>query len=681
MRNVLVCTAWPYANGPLHLGHFAGCFLPGDIFARYQRMAGNNVLMVSGSDQHGTPITVTAEMENVKPEDVAEKFHRLNSDSLERMGISYDLFSKTHLPDHFEVVHDIFLKLHEKNYIYKRKLMAPFCPKCDRFLPDRYIEGTCPNCAFEDARGDQCDGCGKTLDAEELIEPKCKLCGATPRQKETEQFYLRLTHLVGPLWNMLEDKNYWRPSVIGLTKGWLEEGLEDRAITRDLKWGVPIPLPGYDKKCIYVWFEAVIGYLSCTKQVCEKLGKPEMWKDFWFDRDARIYYFLAKDNIPFHTIIFPAMIAGYDGDMNLPYDVPSNQYLTLNNEQFSKSRKHAVWIPSYLERYPPDLMRYYLTINMPEHKDTDFTWKNFVRTVNEDLIATLGNMIHRVMVLASSYFGEIPPHTDDYVPDETDTGLLEAIEVGRREVGDNIDRCRFQNAVKALMALARKGNEYLTKKEPWKTVKDDRGATQNVVHNMLRVTNALSVMMVPFMPFTAQKLYKMLGNSGDITEISWDADLGKINAGYGLRKPRPLFRKLDLEQVLKQEAEAGQEEAGKKVKTFRPVKKKISFDHFKALDLRAARILSAEDHPNAKNLYLLKVDMGEEEPRQMVAGIKKSYSTSELTGMNIVVVANLEPAVIRGVRSEAMLLAGEDAQGGVSLVTPSKELEPGSRVY
>ena len=681
MTNVLVCTAWPYANGPLHLGHFAGCFLPGDIFARYQRMAGNNVLMVSGSDQHGTPITVTAETEGITPEEVAERYHRLNTDSLERMGISYDLFSKTHNPAHYEVVHDIFTNLHEKNYIYKKKLLAPYCPKCDRFLPDRYIEGTCPTCSYEEARGDQCDGCGNTLDADELVNPRCKLCGTEPEQKETEQFYLRLTHLVGPLWNMLEGKDYWRPSVMGLTKGWLEEGLEDRAITRDLKWGVPIPLPGYEKKCIYVWFEAVIGYLSCTKQVCEALGKPDMWKDFWYDRDARIYYFLAKDNIPFHTIIFPAMIAGYDGEMNLPYDVPSNQYLTLNNEQFSKSRKHAVWIPSYLERYPPDLMRYYLTINMPEHRDNDFTWMNFVRTTNEDLIATLGNMIHRVLVLASKNFGEIPPLADGYAPDDLDRGLMEAMDTSRKEVGENLDRCRFQNAVKALMALARKGNEYLTIKEPWKTIKNDRDSCQNTIHNMLRLTNSLSAMMAPFMPFTAQKLHKMLGNEGNVTDVSWDANHAEIIIGHKLKKPRPLFRKLDLEKVLKQEEMAGMEDEGEKPKKIRPLKKKVGFDHFKALDLRVARIEEVEDHPDSKNLFVMKVDIGQDELIQMVAGLKKYYEASKLQGKKIVVIVNLEPAVIRGVRSEAMLIAGEDDGGKVSVIVPLDELEPGSRVY
>ena len=679
MRNVLVCTAWPYANGPLHLGHFAGCFLPGDIFARYQRMAGSNVLMVSGSDQHGTPITVSAEAEGITPEEVADRYHELNSASLAKMGISYDLFSKTHNPDHFEVVQDIFLKLYEKNYIYKRELLAPFCPKCERFLPDRYIEGTCPHCAYTDARGDQCDGCGKTLDANELLKARCKLCGTAPEHRETEQFYLRLTHLEGPLWNMLEGKNHWRPSVMGLTKGWLEEGLEDRAITRDLKWGVPIPIDGYDMKCIYVWFEAVIGYLSCTKQVCARLGKPDMWKHFWYDKDARIYYFLAKDNIPFHTIIFPAMLAGYDPEINLPYDVPSNQYLMLNNEQFSKSRNHAVWIPNYLERYPPDLMRYYLTINMPEHKDTDFTWKNFVRTVNEDLIATLGNMIHRVLVLASKHFGEIPPLTADYVRDRDDADLWDSIENARKEVGDNIDRCRFQNAMKALMALARKGNEYITRKEPWKTVKEDRSAAQNTIHNMLHLTNSLTFMMAPFLPFTAQELYKTLGNDGEVAEQDWQADYADLAVSHRLEKPIPIFRKLDLKRVLEQEKQAGDRDEVKK--TIYPVKKTISFDHFKAMDLRIARIISAKDHPDSKNLYILEVDTGQDEPVQMVAGLRKHYSADEIVGKSIVVVANLEPTEIRGIRSEAMLLAGGDSEGRVSLVVPEIGLEAGSRVY
>ncbi len=680
MRNILVCTAWPYANGPLHLGHFAGCFLPGDIFARYQRMAGNNVLMVSGSDQHGTPITVTAEEEKTTPEEVADRFHRLNSDCLERMGISYDLFSKTHDPFHFEVVHELFQNLLDKNYIYKRELMAPYCPQCDRFLPDRYIEGTCPHCSFADARGDQCDGCGKTLDADELEKPRCKLCGGTPVRKETEQFYLRLTHLEGPLWNMLEGKDHWRPAVTGMTKSWLEEGLEDRAITRDLRWGVPIPVPGYDKKCIYVWFEAVTGYLSCTKKVCQNLGKPDMWKDFWYDKDARIYYFLAKDNIPFHTIIFPAMIAGFDPEMNLPYDVPSNQYLTLNSEQFSKSRKHAVWIPNYLERYPPDLMRYYLTINMPEHKDTDFTWKNFVRTINEDLIATLGNMIHRVLVLTQKHYGEIPSYTEDHAEDDDERDLLREVERAMNEVGDNIDRCRFQSAVKSLMDLARRGNEFLTKKEPWKTVKSDPDAARNTIHTMLRLTSTMSYLMSPFMPGSAQKLYKMLGHEGEVSKQSWKDALSEPRVGTVIRKPRPLFRKLDIDSVLAQEKEAGMGDAGVVTKKARPVKETVGFDHFKAIDLRIGKIVKVEAHPDAKKLFVITVDIGTE-TRQMVAGLRKHYRAEDLEGKSIAVVVNLEAANIRGIRSEAMLLAAEGDDGTVSLIVPDGDIEPGSRIY
>ncbi len=679
MENILVCTAWPYANGPLHLGHFAGCFLPADIFVRYQRMAGNNVYMVSGSDQHGTPITVTAEKESTTPEEVADRYHEKNYDSLVQMGISYDLFAKTHDPHHFKVVHEIFTTLYEKNYIFKKKLMAPFCPKCERFLPDRYIEGTCPECGFEKARGDQCDHCGKTLDADELVDSKCSLCTTHPENRETEQFYLRLSHLEGPLWNMLEGKDYWRPSVLGLTKGWLNEGLQDRAITRDLSWGVPIPLDGYDKKCIYVWFEAVIGYLSCTKKLSKKLGKPDMWKDFWLNDDARIYYFLAKDNIPFHTLIFPAMLAGFDPQYNLPYDVPSNQYLTLNSEQFSKSRKHAVWVPSYLERFPPDLIRYYLTINMPEHKDTDFTWKNFVRVNNEDLIATLGNMIHRVLVLSQKYFGEIPNHSENYTVDGLDKELLEAIPRTRDEMGDFINRCKFQNSIKSFMKLAQKGNEYLGQKEPWRLYKDEPDKCRDILHNLMCVVNGLTRLMVPYMPGTAQKLHEMLGNEGKVEESPWDFDPLKINIGYKLRKPSPLFRKLELKKIIETESKFGGAEEEKK--EARPIKKRIPFKDFQALDIRVAEIRSVEPHPNAENLYLLKVDAGLGKEIQMVAGLKKYYKPEELKGEKIVVIVNLEPAEIRGIKSEAMLLAADDPGVNVTLVGPKRDIRTGSYVY
>lgn len=679
MKNILVCTAWPYANGPLHLGHFAGCFLPADIFARYQRMAGHNVLMVSGSDQHGTPITVTAEKEQTTPEEVANRFHEINYKSLEKMNISYDRFSKTHDDYHFEVVHDIFKTLLKKNYIFKKKILAPYCPTCKRFLPDRYIEGTCPECGYEGARGDQCDHCGKTLDAIELVDARCNLCSTTPIRKETEQFYLRLSHLEGHLWNMLEGKDYWRPAVRGLTRGWLEEGLRDRAITRDLKWGVPIPLEGYDEKCIYVWFEAVIGYLSCTKRLGEKLGDPELWKDFWVNENGRIYYFLAKDNIPFHTLIFPAILAGYDENLNLPYDVPSNQYLTLNNEQFSKSRNHAVWIPSYLERFAPDVLRYYLTINMPEYKDTDFTWKNFVRVINEDLISTLGNMIHRVLVLNFKYYGEIPGRTKDYKPDKSDLDLVEAITIAREDIARNIDQCHFQKAVKALMNLAKKGNEYLGKKEPWRLKKTKPQECQNILHNLSEVIQSLSLFTHPFMPETSRKIFELMGNEGDVGELKWNEDVPAVKVGHRLKKPLPLFEKLDLEKILEREKEAGGEKV--KAKKKMPIKKEINFKQFQALDIRIARVMDVKPHPDARNLYVLNVDIGADETVQMVAGLKKHYTAEEIEGKKIAVIVNLEPATIRGVRSNAMLLAASDDDGTVSIIGPTRDVAPGSLVH
>ncbi|MCD6461649.1 MAG: methionine--tRNA ligase, partial [Thermoplasmata archaeon] len=454
VEKVFIGVAWPYANGPIHMGHVAGCYLPPDIFARYNRMRGRRVLMVSGSDEHGTPITVTAEKEGVSPGEVASRYHRINSQALRDLGVSFDLFTETSTENHRRVVHDLFLRLLDKGHIYRDTMVSPFCPKCLRFLPDRYVEGICPHCGSEGARGDQCDVCGKTLDPEELVEPRCKICGSTPEMRETEHFFLRLSAFEKDLLKYLEDKNYWKANTLRFTRNWLRSGLKDRAITRDITWGVDVPVEGFEDKRIYVWFEAVIGYLSASKEWAqgrgEKGGNPEEWRDFWEDPGCRHYYFLGKDNIPFHTIIWPAMLMGYGG-LNLPYNVVANEYLHFRGEKFSKSRGNIVSLPDYLAYLPPDVMRYYLTANMPENRDADFTWEDFIRRVNEELVSTLGNFVHRVLTFTHKHFGAVPP--EGTLLDE-DREYIDIIEKRVGEVAGALENCEFKKALSSFMEIA-----------------------------------------------------------------------------------------------------------------------------------------------------------------------------------------------------------------------------------
>jgi len=409
-ERILIAVAWPYANGPLHLGHIAGAYLPADIFARYHRIKGNEVLMVSGSDQHGTPITIKAEQEGKKPGEIADKYHQQFLDSWQKLGISFDLFTTTGTVNHTEVTQDIFLTLLNKGYIYKSTMSQAFCPKCQRFLPDRYIEGTCPYCQSQGARGDQCDKCGKPMTTDELIDAHCRVCGSTPEFRDSEHFFLKLSAFEDKLADWVEKQGQWRPNVINLTRRYLKEGLRDRAITRDINWGVPVPVDGFEDKRIYVWFEAVSGYLSASKEWAKSTGDSEKWRSFW-QGEAKGYYFIGKDNIPFHTLIWPAMLMGYGG-LNLPYDVPANEFLTFESMKGSKSRNWAVWLPDYLSRYDPDPLRYLLSINMPETGDTDFSWREFIRRNNDELVATYGNLVNRVLTFTYRNFdGRVPEHS------------------------------------------------------------------------------------------------------------------------------------------------------------------------------------------------------------------------------------------------------------------------------
>ena len=541
-ERIFIGVAWPYANGSLHLGQIAGAYLPPDIFARYHRMKGNQVLMVSGSDQHGTPITLRAEREGVEPGAIAARYHQEFLESWQKLGISFDLFTSTGTANHTRVVQEVFLTLLEKGYIYRGIVSQPFCPHCQRFLTDRYIEGTCPYCRSAKARGDQCDDCSKPLNAAELIQPRCSFCGETPRFRDSEHFFLKLSAFQDRLLAWVKKKDHWRQNVRNFTISYLEGGLNDRAITRDIGWGVPLPLPGFEGKRIYVWFEAVIGYLSATKEWAQSCGDEEKWRDFWQGDKAKGYYFIGKDNIIFHTVIWPAMLMGC-GDLNLPYDVPANEFLTIEGKKLSTSRNWAVWLPDYLSRYDPDPLRYLLSISMPETSDTDFSWSEFVRRNNDELVATYGNLVHRVLTFTYRKFDGCVPEPGEL--DDRSKDIMEEAEFAIGEVGKLISGCHFKQALIYAMSLAQEANRYLDMESPWKVIKDDRQAAATALYVAITVISSLRTVLYPFLPFSSQKLHEYLGFAGSVEDAGWR--LHSPAPGQKLLPPEPLFSKLDEE--------------------------------------------------------------------------------------------------------------------------------------
>jgi methionyl-tRNA synthetase len=551
-ENILVAVAWPYASGPLHLGHIAGAYLPADIFARYHRLKGNRVLMVSGSDQHGTPITVKAEQLGKTPQELVAGYHQVFLDCWRKLGISFDLFTTTGTANHAEVTHDIFRTLLEKGYIYRDSTPQAYCPECERFLPDRYVEGTCPVCGFVPARGDQCDSCGRPLDPAEIADLRCRICGTRPRFETTEHFFLKLSAFEKPLQDWIKKQTHWRQNVHNFTEHFLAEGLKDRAITRDIDWGVTVPVAGFDRKRIYVWFEAVIGYLSASKEWAKERGNESAWKPFW-NEEAKSYYFIGKDNIFFHSVIWPAMLMGYGG-LRLPYDVPANEFLTVEGKKLSTSRNWAVWLPDYLERYAPDPLRYMMSINMPETNDTDFSWSEFLRKNNDELVATYGNLAHRTLTFTQRNFAGTVPEPG--ILDELGQALITRATRTVEEVGEFLARARFKDGIKTAMALAAETNRYLDHKAPWKAVKTDRASAGATVFVVVNVLAALKTALYPFLPFSSAKLHTMLGFPGMVDEGVWTAS--SVPAGRQLPPPEPLFLKLDDSIVAEETARLGQ---------------------------------------------------------------------------------------------------------------------------
>jgi methionyl-tRNA synthetase len=554
-ERIFIGVAWPYANGPLHLGHIAGAYLPADIFARYHRLKGNKVLMVSGSDQHGAPITIRAEQESTTPQEVVDKYHQQFVDCWKKLGISFDLFTTTSTPNHTQVTHDIFLTLLNKGYVYKDKMLQAYCPKCQRYLPDRYLEGTCPNCGFPKARGDECDECGKPLNPGELKDLRCYLCSTPPRFESSEHFFLRLSAFQEKLTSWIKEQTHWRRNVLSTTWKFLDEGLKDRAVTRDLDWGVIVPQSGFERKRIYVWFEAVIGYLSASKEWAKLQGDDSAWQAFWQD-NAKSFYFIGKDNIFFHTLVWPAMLMGY-GSLNLPYDVPANEFLTIEGKKLSTSRGWAIWLHDYLEHYEPDPLRYTLAVNMPDSGDSDFSWREFLRRNNNELVATYGNLAHRVLTFAYRNFDGAVPEPGEL--DEHSQSLLHKAKVTLDAVDNLLYHCEFKGAIKEAMSLAQEANRYLDEQAPWKTIKTERSpdkiGTAKSVYTVLSVLAALKIVFYPFLPFSSERLHSSLGFDGSVKEAGWKVQF--LPPGQKLRQPQPLFVKLDEDIVAEESSRLG----------------------------------------------------------------------------------------------------------------------------
>ena len=722
------------------MGHVAGCYLPPDIQARFERAKGNKVLMVSGSDEHGTPITVSAETNGISPQDVVDKYHAINSKALIDLGCSWEpnvdprgveyggsLFNRTSDDDHHKIVSENFISLLNAGLFEKKVMQQYYEIREDggRFLPDRYVEGDCPNCGESGARGDQCDECGVTYEAHELKNPKSKMNPeATIEIRDTEHFFYRLDLFQEALEEHAKQRqSVWKSNVKAMTKQWLDMGLRPRAVTRDLDWGIPLPLEGneWDGKCIYVWFEAVQGYYSCAKLWSERYASEHDWKKWWKGDEEggkpRHLYFLGKDNIPFHTVIWPALIMGLNhaskgltsndkpslprlGELQLEDNVPAMEYLMLAGGQFSKSRKHAVWLPSFLERFDPDTLRYYLSINMPENHDTDFNWPDFVEKINSELIAAYGNFVHRVLTLGA----RLPQGRElesfenlSYCNEE-----MVKLEDLHNEITASLEKHRYKEALRNVMRAAQLGNQMLQSATPWKYLKDLDGEGANVSMAKLsfgwRISRFLSIMTQPFLPFSAQKLWKALGEEGDVSQISWQSAIDwSTNFKWSDDVAEPLFKRLDLEEILAQEQDLASDNSDNNsdpthaVKGSKKNKKKeeikmpegtthLDFETFMEVELKVGKIMNVTDHENADKLFVVTIDDGTEDGRTICAGLKEYYTAEQMMGKSVVFVANLKPRKLRGVMSEGMMLAADDGKGGVTLVTLDGEISPGSQV-
>ena len=667
----LVTSALPYANGPIHIGHLAGVYIPSDIYTRYLRIKGEDVISVCGSDEHGVPITLKARNEGITPQQVVDRFHNLNKKAFEDFGIAFDIYSRTSNKIHYETASDFFLKLYNNNEFLEKTTSQYYDEEAGCFLADRYITGTCPYCANENAYGDQCEKCGSSLSPTELINPRSMVSGGMPVMKETLHWYLPLDKYEPWLrkW-ILEDHKEWKTNVYGQCKSWLDQGLLPRAVSRDLDWGVPVPVKGGEGKVLYVWFDAPIGYISATKELT-----PD-WEKYWKDPETRMIHFIGKDNIVFHCIIFPSMLKA-EGSFILPENVPANEFLNLESDKISTSRNWAVWLHEYLEDFPQkqDVLRYTLCANAPETKDNDFTWKDFQARNNNELVAILGNFVNRTLILTNNYFsGEVP---DPGIKNDNDNEVLAEILKIKKNVESNLDNFRFREALKEAMNLARLGNKYLADTEPWKIIKNDVKRVGTILNIALQITANLTIVLEPFLPFSMEKLRGWLNYNG----VNWD-DAGRtdlIKAGHLINKPELLFDKIEDDAINRQVEKLMRTKTDNEVTEIQviPQKDPVSFDDFTMLDIRTATILEAEKVPKTNKLLKLKIDCGID-IRTIVSGIAEYFDPESLPGKQISIIANLEPRKIKGIESKGMILMAEDSEGKLVIITPEEKIGNGS---
>lgn len=684
-EKILVTSALPYANGPLHIGHLAGAYLPADIYVRYQRLRGSDIVYICGSDEHGVPITIRAEQEGVSPQEIIDKFHETNKSSFRRFGMSFDNYSRTSLPIHHQTAQEFFLDLHKKGILKRKKAKQFYDEEADMFLPDRYVEGTCPICNYPEARGDQCEKCGSDLNQIDLINPKSKISGKTPIVRDTFHWYFPLGDFQTKLKQYLDSHPEWKENVKNYCYGWLKRGLTDRAVTRDLNWGVKVPLAEARGKVIYVWFEAVLGYISSTKEWAQNIGQPDRWQDYWQNTSCKLIHFIGKDNIVFHAIMFPAILMAKAGYV-LPDNVPANEYLNMERQKISTSRNYAIWLHEYLEKFPPDPLRYCLASIAPETKDSDFSWKDFQTRNNSELVGILGNFVNRSLTFVEKHFENRVPEQNQL--DDLDHWMLSRISEAPQKVGEALEKFEVRNALKELMDVARDANKYFNDQEPWLTVRDNIQKCSTTLNICAQVSKALAVLMTPFMPFSAEKLWHLLNMEGRVHEQAWlDAGIKFMQSGHLLNKPEILFSKID-DKVIAEEIDKlvrtsqsleAQEASGKEEKVQEETTNLISIHDFKKVELRVAKILKAEKVEKADKLLRLEVNLGAEK-RQIVAGIAEYYTPESLLNKNIIIVTNLQPAKIRGLESQGMLLAAEDDSGNLCLVTVDKEIEPRAKI-
>ncbi len=674
-KRTLVTTALPYANGPVHIGHLAGVYVPADIYTRFLRLRGEDVVMIGGSDEHGVPITIKAKKEGVTPQDIVDRYHKIIKDSFEGLGISFDIYSRTTSSIHEATASEFFRRLYDNGQFVEKTSMQLFDEKANQFLADRYVTGECPHCHNLNAYGDQCEACGSSLNATDLINPKSAITGNTPVLKETKHWYLPLDRWEGALsrW-ILEGHKEWKTNVYGQCKSWIDLGLQPRAVSRDLDWGVPVPVEGADGKVLYVWFDAPIGYISNTKELL-----PDSWEKYWKDPETRIINFIGKDNIVFHCIIFPAMLMAYGDGFQLPDNVPAMEFLNLEGDKISTSRNWAIWLHEYLQDFPgkQDVLRYVLTANAPETKDNDFTWRDFQNRNNSELVAIFGNFVNRAVVLTHKYFDGTVPAAGTL--EEADKAALAEIADTCGRLTENLENFHFREALKEAMNIARTGNRYLQETEPWKVAKTDMARTATILNTALQICANLAIAFEPFLPFTAEKLSRMLG----LTGLKW-ADLGRaglIAAGSTIGQPELLFEKIEDDTIQAQLDRLARIKEENKLNSWKPAPQlpDVAFDDFLKTDIRVGTVKECKRVPKADKLLQFLIDDGMGD-RTIVSGIAKYYKPEDLVGKQVCFVANFAPRKLKGVESQGMILSAENPDGSLTVIGPTGAVQPGAQV-